>query len=162
MNSVQTLLIGLLGLLLTGCLSPSRAAEGLPVRSLARAAFSGIQDPKQEVIKDKAVWEETWARHVSKAKGAPPRPDVDFTKEMVIMAAMGRKNSGGYSIQVTSVKPVGDKLQVNITQIAPPPGAMTIQALTSPIQFVAVPRSDLEPEFKETTATAEKRPQKQL
>ena len=146
MSSFQTLLIGLAGFLLLGCVTGSHA-ETLPVRSLVKAAFSGIQDPKHEVIKDKAAWEAVWARHVANTKGAVPRPEVDFSKDMVILVAMGRQNTGGYSIQVSSVQTKGDTLEIAVTRTTPPPGTMVIQALTAPVHMVAVPRSALVPEF---------------
>jgi hypothetical protein len=146
MSSFHTLLIGLAGLLLTACLSPGQA-DNLPVRSLVKSAFSGIQDPKQEVIKDKAAWDAAWTRHLANTKGGISQPEVDFSKEMVILVAMGRQNSGGYSIQVSTVEKTIDKLQITVTRTTPPPGSMSIQALTAPIHIVAVPRSSLEPEF---------------
>lgn len=149
MSSFHTLLIGLAGLLLTGCVGVSRA-ENLPIRSLAKSAFSGIQDPKQEVIKDKAAYDALWTRHLANAKGAVTQPDVDFSKEMVILVAMGRQNTGGYAIQVSGVEVSGDKVKVTVTRTTPPPGAMALQALTAPVHIVAVPRSDLSPEFIDT------------
>jgi hypothetical protein len=146
MSSFHTLLIGLAGLLLTACLSPGHA-EDQPIRPLVKSAFSGIQDPKQEVIKDKAAWDAVWTRHLANAKGAVSQPEVDFSKEMIILVAMGRQNTGGYSIQVSSVRAVGDKLEITVTRTTPPPGSMSIQALTAPVSIVAVPRSSLEPVF---------------
>jgi PrcB C-terminal len=149
MNVIQPVLLGLTAMLLVGCAS-NAWAEPLPIRTLVKGAFSGIQEPKQEVIRDKATWEKTWAKHSASSKSAGKMPEVDFSKEMVIFVTMGRKNTGGYSIQVTKVEPMGDKLRITVSRTAPPAGAMTIQALTAPFQIVAVPKSDLSPKFVET------------
>jgi hypothetical protein len=147
MNSLlQPLSVSLTAAVLLGCLSSVRA-DSLPLRVLAKGAFSGIQEPSQQVIKDKSALEMAWAKHSSGGRGTGKLPEVDFTKEMVILVAMGRKNTGGYAIQVTKVEPVGDKLQISVQRTSPKPGSMAIQALTSPFQVVAVPKSDLTPEF---------------
>jgi hypothetical protein len=68
---------------------------------------------------------------------------------MVIAVTMGRRSTGGYSIEITRVERVGNRLRVEVTRTAPPRGAMTIQALTAPFHFVAVPASDLPVRFVE-------------
>jgi hypothetical protein len=146
MNSYPLALLSLAGLLLAGCLSAA-AAEALPIRTLAKGAFGGIQEPRQEIIQDKAAWEKVWAKHAGEGRAPGSLPEVDFSKDMVILVTMGRKNTGGYGIQITQVEPVGNKLQISVKRTNPPPGAMTIQALTAPFHMVAVPRSDLVPEF---------------
>jgi hypothetical protein len=149
MNVIQPVLLCLTAMLVVGCASDTWA-DPLPIRTLVKGAFSGIQEPKQEVIRDKTTWERTWTKHSASSKSAGKMPEIDFSKEMVIFVSLGRKNSGGYSIQVTKAEPMGDKLQITVSRTAPPAGAMTIQALTAPFQIVAVPKSDLSPEFVET------------
>src|SRR5437899_1704963 len=131
------------------CLA-ANAVEKIPVRTLAKGAFSGITTPKQEVIKDQAAWEKFWNAHHAKAKSAPKLPAVDFGKEMIIAVTMGRKNSGGYSVEITGVAAAANRLRVSVKQTLPKPGAMVITALTAPFHFVAVPKSDLPAEFVET------------
>ena len=149
MNFIQPLLLCLPAMLLLGCAS-NTWADPLPIRTLVKGAFSGIQEPTQQIIRDKTIWDKTWAKHSANSKTAGKMPEVDFSKEMVIFVTMGRKSTGGYSIQVTKVEPIGEKLRITVSRTAPPAGAMTIQALTAPFQIVAVPKSDLSPEFVET------------
>jgi hypothetical protein len=147
MSFISTVLPSLAALLLGACLCPA-AAVSLPIRTLAKGGFSGIQQPTQEFLKDKAAWEKTWARHVSGKEGQKT-PEVDFSKEMVIVVTLGRKSTGGYSIEITKVEPAGDNFRISVARKSPPAGAMTIQALTAPFHFIAVPKSDLHPEFLE-------------
>jgi hypothetical protein len=129
-----------------GCLGAAPASSD-GFHTIARGAFSGITQPTEQVIKDKAAWEALWAKHAAGAQPAEKLPQIDFPKEMVIFVAMGRKNTGGYKIQITKVEPVGDKLRISVLRSSPPPGAMAIQALTAPFDIVAVAKSDLKPEF---------------
>jgi hypothetical protein len=132
-------------------LATAGAADGgaSKIRSLAKGAFSGIQDPRQEVLRDQKKWEELWKAHAVRSNPAPRLPEVDFTKEMVIAATMGRQRTGGYTIEITGVETTDTELKISIKRTTPPPGTMAIQALTAPFHFVAVPRSDLKPVFVE-------------
>src|SRR6266511_743441 len=144
---------GLVALL--GC-ATATGADSLSVRSLAKGGFSGIQEAKQEVIKSRAAWEKLWTQHQKSAGNATPLPEVDFSKEMVIVATMGMKRTGGYSIEITGAEVAGKKVKVSVREASPSPGALTTQALTAPFHFVAVPKSDLKAEFVEVKA-AQKR-----
>jgi len=143
-------LFATLTLLLALSITEAAQAHPFPIRTIAKGAISGIQEPTQELIKDQAAWEKTWTRHATRV--LEKRPEVDFSKEMVILVALGRKNTGGYTIEVTKVEPVGDKLQITVRRKSPTPGAMTVQMVTAPFQMVAVPQSDLAPEFVEAKA----------
>ena len=121
--------------------------QSLPIRSLAKGALSGSREARQEIIRKPADWETLWGQHVTSAGAATKIPAVDFSKEMVIVATAGTQRTGGHAIEIVRVEKDDKKLRVFIKQTAPPPGAMTLQVLTAPFHFVAVPRSDLPPEF---------------
>ncbi len=141
----------LLAVLALVCIGYAEAgpAESLPIRSLAKGAFSSIQDPRQEVVKDQASWEKFWAAHTVRTRDPKRCPEVDFSKEMVIAVTLGKQRSGGYSVEITEVKPSHAKLSITVTTTKPVKGRMSIQALTAPYHLVAVPKSDLEPIFQE-------------
>jgi hypothetical protein len=128
-------------------------AGPLPLRTLAKGGFSGIQEPLQQLIKDPAHWEKVWSAHNAGRKSEQNRPEIDFTKEMVILATMGRKNTGGYSIEITKAEVSGDQLKVYVTRKTPRPGGMSLQALTAPFHMAAVPKTELKPEFVENPAS---------
>jgi len=148
MNLASSLTTCLAIVALVGC-TIATGADPITLRSLGKGGFSGIKEARQEVIKDKAAWEKLWTEHAK-----TPVPEVDFAKEMVIVATLGTKRTGGYSVEIVSAEPAGKKLRVTVKQASPPPGALAIQALTAPFHFVAVPRSDLEVEFLEPKAEA--------
>jgi hypothetical protein len=150
MSLIQSLLV-CCAVLLAGCVLPSAAAS-VPLRNLGKGASSGIKEPTEEVIRNQAAWDKFWARHAGQANA--PAPEIDFSKDMVIAVTLGRKTSGGYSIQISKVEAVGDRLKVSVVRTAPAPGAMTTQALTAPFHMVVVPQSDLKPEFVEVKPAA--------
>jgi hypothetical protein len=146
MNPALPLLVATLSIFLVSCLGAA-PAQNQGFRTLAKGAFGGIQEPTLQVIKDKAAWEKLWAKHAAGLKTVEKPPEIDFSKEMVILVAMGRQNTGGYRIQITRVEPIGGKLHISVLKTTPPPGGMSIQVLTAPFEMVAVPKSDLPPEF---------------
>ena len=152
MNVIQSLLIGLFFVCLFNCVNAND--RSLLIRSLAKGALSGIKEAKQEVIRDAAAWERFRKQHSISEQSAERIPPVDFSKEMIVAATMGTKRTGGYTIEIVRVEPAGKSLQIFVKQTSPPPGALTIQALTAPFHFVAVPKSDLKPEFVEDKPAA--------
>jgi hypothetical protein len=129
--------------------SPASAAEGpaAAVRSLAKGGFSAITETQQVVLRDAKVWEQFWRKHSPDPRTMEKMPKVDFEKEMVIAVTMGQQRTGGYLVEIASVEREDEKLKVTVRRRAPPPDSMTIQVVTSPYHFVAVPKSDLKAEF---------------
>ncbi len=126
------------------------------LRNLTKGAFSGITEARQEVITNRNAWERVWAKHAVRSSPPQKLPEIDFRKEMVIVATLGQKTTGGYAIEIVSVVEAADRLQITVKNTTPRPGAMTIQALTAPFHFVAVPRSDLKPRFIEAKSAGTK------
>jgi hypothetical protein len=111
----------------------------IELRALTKKNFSGIRTPMHLVITNQEAWEEVWALHASAQKPVPPAPQVDFSKEVVLLASLGQKNTGGYSIEITEVRPKRKKLEIIVHEIFPGDEVMTIQTLTAPIHMVACP-----------------------
>ena len=156
MNIIPTVGIGLS----LACLLHCFAADGArtpPIRSLKKGAFSGIHEPKQEVIKSADAWEKLWKQHTTAEGESEKIPAVDFSKEMVVVATMGTKRTGGYAIEIVGVEAKDKTLRISVKKTSPPPDAMTIQALTAPFHFVAVPKSNLKPEFVEVKSAEKKK-----
>ena len=154
MNVIQTVGLGLSLACLFNCVS-ANGAQSLPIRSLKKGAFSGIREVKQEIVKSADAWEKLWKQHATAAGESDKIPAVDFSKEMVVVATMGTKRSGGYTIEIVGVEARDKALKISVKKSSPPPDAMTIQALTAPFHFVAVPKSNLKPEFVEANSGAE-------
>lgn len=140
-----------------GCKSSNQEGEppqtlqsvALNMQSLAKGAFSAIQERQRKVITDEAEWKDWWTKHRANRVSPPQsqdRPEINFQNRIVLVATMGRKTTGGYSIEIKEVRPTDGTLQAYVAETSPPEGAMTIMALTAPFHVVSIPRP--KPPFK--------------
>lgn len=130
----------------------SPVVPSIEVRQIKKANFSGLMKPARRVVTNQEEWEEIWNKHAASLKPAPPIPAVDFNREVVLVAAFGRKKTGGYNIEITSIRPKGKRLEVIVQERTPADDQMTIQALTAPVHFVACPIEGGEvPQFRWVT-----------
>jgi len=107
------------------------------------------------VVRDSQAWSALWAQIVANHSPTPPVPSIDFSREMLIVAAMGTRNTGGYSIKVESVSGSSTELVATVTATSPGRSCMTTQALTAPVDIVRVPRSELPVRFVEQRSVNE-------
>jgi len=64
---------------------------------------------------------------------------VDFKKEVLVFIFAGRRNTGGYSIEVDSIKRDGKgKILAEFSIISPSMGDVVTQAITSPSMIIAI------------------------
>lgn len=137
-------------LLVSGCLS-NRGSDPVRIRRLAKGTQSGVIESRQLVIRDKPSWEKLWSDHQSGIQPSQPQPEIDFSLEMVIFVALGQQFSGGVSVEIDHVEKTSTELKAFVRRQIPPSGGMVTQALTSPFDIVAVPKSNLPSKFIEPT-----------
>ncbi len=106
------------------------------------ALVSGIHGARRQVIRDPVTWGAVWAE-IHAGQGAPPPvPDVDFTFDMVLLAAMGDRPSGGYAIRSDALFLAPDgAIITGVTSTTPGPGCATTAGITQPVDAVVVSRS---------------------
>ena len=114
--------------------------------------YSGLTESTRLVIRDASAWAEMWAR-LSTARPVPPLPTVDFNREMVVVAALGARPSGGHSIVVESASREGGSVYVTVRSEVPGSGCLLSQALTSPVDVARMPRTDDPVQFRERNVT---------
>jgi hypothetical protein len=95
--------------------------------------------PRRIIVRDGIQWPEIW-RTVTNASPSvgPARPDVDFTRDMVLIAAAGDR-PGGDEIRFDSVAPRWGGLHVVVTTQQGCRGSIGMGA---PIDVIRVPRID--------------------
>lgn len=93
-------------------------------------------------MRDAAAWRDTWTRLTARTGPPVAQPQVDWAREMVLVATLGRRRSGGYAIRIESIRREGGELVAEVTQTAPGPRCGETAALTAPADVVIVPRSD--------------------
>lgn len=131
----------------TGSISHPPTGTRIPLARLSSTPFSlsfysGIGLPERLVVRDNATWHTVWASIWSRTTPMPATPNVDFTKEMVIVAALGSRSTGGYSIVVDSATETSAGLVVWIGTSSPGARCVTTQAFTAPVDVARIQRID--------------------
>lgn len=139
------IILGLTVGLLSGC-RVGDAQTLVTIEAQWQGFFSEATEPQEWVIADPETWAAVW--HQTNP-GIPPSPvpAIDFSRSMVIGAALGQRMTGGYEVRITEIVEQAGELVVRVEQVAPPPDAMTIAALTQPFHLVQIPRSTLPVRF---------------
>jgi len=98
---------------------------------------SNVEKPEYRLIDDAKTWAEQWATIHEHMRPTPPAPEIDFQKHAVLAAFQGRRSTGGYSITIAPYE-TDDEVIAKVTHRSPPPGAITIQVLTTPFHAVVI------------------------
>jgi hypothetical protein len=109
-----------------------------------RAAYrfnSGLTEAGNFVIRDYRSWHRLWDRMVAPHGPRPPSPGVDFSRDMILVAAMGARPTGGYRIQIISVHERPAELLATVVRTSPGRRCGTIQAVTEPVDIVRMASS---------------------
>jgi hypothetical protein len=116
---------------------PSGIVLQPPELSSPNSAFT---EPTRLVVRNEEAWAEAWAAIHGPVSELPPRPVVDFTQEMILVAALGPRASGGYTVTFSAVTAAGDGLRATVQESAPGSGCVSAAVITSPVVAVRVPR----------------------
>jgi len=126
-----------------------------PKRSGPRWSFtsgSGLKERLRTVIRTREAWVEMWKRIYN---ANPPDeamallPEVDFSREMLIIAALGERPTGGYGIVVDSACKRQKELEIVVRSISHVTCGGVTQSLTQPLDIVRLPKSELPVAFAE-------------
>ena len=116
-------------------------AVSVPFVSLLEVQYSDLTQPARMVVKTAAEWEDLWSAAVSKVSPSEEVPRVDFTRRMVLVAAMGGRPTGGFDVLIRSVFEDKDNLYAVYVEVSPGTGCLTTQGFTAPVSAVSVPLS---------------------
>lgn len=110
------------------------------------------ETPFRLVIRNRDEFSDFWKRliaPVSPGQWVPSMPEFDFSKEMIIVAAMGGRPSSGYSIIIDGVCEVDGKVEVFVTSLEGVLCGAQLAVLTAPADAVRIPKTDLPVVFRE-------------
>ena len=116
---------------------------------------AGIWDELRIVIRDRETWDSVWKRICSTSDplfrnvstSLPPLPEIDFSREIIVVAAMGRRPNGGYRIIVNCARERDNRLELEVQNISPCGADYAI--MTAPVDIVRLPKTDLPVTFRE-------------
>ncbi|MCO5166182.1 MAG: protease complex subunit PrcB family protein [Planctomycetes bacterium] len=150
----------LFGLLLLG--AGAASAQEVPFQTLAHGVMGPFGAPANHVIRSQ---QQLQASGVDRL--LPPGTQIDWSREMVLAALMGTKSSGGYSIELRSVRreqmmtilpvpgpPPSFYLEARVEHRGPPPGSMVTMALTAPFHVVKLARTSERVDFVQVAPRA--------
>ena len=103
---------------------------------------SGFDTRERFVVRDSGTWATTWTRLLGSHSPRAPLPAVDFSREMIVVASMGTRSSGGYTMGVDSVFAARDTVFFHVREQSPGSRCGTTAALTSPVGLARVERTD--------------------
>ncbi len=113
----------------------TRITPGAP----ARVYYSGLRDAGRTAVFDAATFETVWQHAFKGLDPAPPVPAVDFSREFVIVAALGERSSGGYAIDVTGAALQGNVVVADVLTTSPGKTCVVTRALSQPLDIVKLP-----------------------
>jgi PrcB C-terminal len=114
---------------------------------------SSFRTQMRAVVRDAATWQLTWDEIWRGQSPMPPLPTVDFQREMIIVAALGEKPTGGYSIFLDGVLDSASGLTVQVRIVTPGARCGTTLALTQPVDVARVTRHDGQVNYAERAET---------
>jgi hypothetical protein len=130
----------------------------IPVTSFSKQGFlqnfsdfSGLREPELLVVRDSASWRQTWTRVNQPFIPQPPLPPIDFTREMVIVAAMGTQPTSASGIRIDAALSDGSRLRVEIQRRESANTCRTQSVKSQPVDIVRLPASNLPVQFVERT-----------
>lgn len=149
----RTLPIGLYLLLLlsvAACTSTDAGAQEarVPFETIVQGSYAGRTGAGEIVVEDEDDLVRVWRQSSSAEEEDRLPPQVDFRSEVVVALFMGRRNTGGYSIEVEEVIADGRRVTVIYRERSPGAGEMVTQALTSPYHLVRFQRTGMDIRFR--------------
>jgi hypothetical protein len=124
---------------------PGKAIPIIRLRSepYSFAFVSGMDRPARLMIRDAATWQAVWTQIHRGSSPLSPPPTIDFSREMVVVAALGTHSSGGYGILVDGASVVDtDGTAIAVRSISPGPDCGVTAAFTEPVDIARMQRRD--------------------
>jgi hypothetical protein len=110
------------------------ATGALEIRRIGQWTRTGIGEARRLVIRNANAWADFWAE-----LGVGDRPEVDFTRDIVVAVAAGQRPTGGHEIAVQQVSRDNAALTVEVLETSPGPNCTTSTSQTQPVDVVVIP-----------------------
>src|SRR6266699_4001500 len=127
-----------------GASPPGEPGASIPVVRLRSAPYpfafySGLDKPDRIVIRDPVTWQIVWKKIWLRDSEVPPAPAVDFSREMIVVVALGARSTGGYAILIDGANEVANGgVNVSIRSTSPL-NCLVTEAFTQPVDVARLP-----------------------
>ena len=138
---------------------PKMTGPSLPLRFGGTRELPNLgvfsEEAFRQVIKNRDEFNDLWKRLTARIppdNSVPSPPEIDFSKEMVVVAAMGQRPSSGYWIIIDGACESNGQVEVFVSNVEEPAcaGHGIFTMLTYPSDIVRLPQIDLPIVFHET------------
>lgn len=139
---------------------PEMTGPSLPLRfggtrPFPRPPINGFRSEKgfRLVIRNRDEFSDFWTRFtapIPPSNGIPPPPEIDFSKEMVVISAMGQRPSSGFWTFIDGACEVDGQVEVFVSNVEDVKCGGVFTSLTYPADAVRLPHTDLPVVFRET------------
>ncbi len=121
----------------------------LPFRTLAIGEDSPARPPGSRVFRSDdtqppAGWLEFWGTHAGSSEQAP---EVDWQRDMVVLAAVGRRLEAGDSVQVGRILPIDEGTRIEVVNRVPGDFCSPAAREGYPFHLVVAPRAEAPIQF---------------
>ena len=89
------------------------------------------------IVRDADEWNRLWTRSALRQPPEPPVLAVNWRSEMCVVAALGARPNGGYSVLIETIEAVGEYVTVVVWEIRPGPNCVTTRGISHPFHAVA-------------------------
>jgi hypothetical protein len=129
-----------------------------PKRPGPRTSFTtggGVWDQLRVVIRDRDAWLDLWKRihRPDPNRGPypepPPLPEFDFSREMIVVAAMGLRPTSSYAIIIDGAYERDNRLEVVVRSVENRKGCAAYTIITAPVDIVRLPKTERPVVFRE-------------
>ena len=127
----------------------------LPFRTV-----SGVWDQLRLVVRDRETWVDLWKRihRISpdnpnpNGGQLPPLPEIDFSRELLVVAGMGRRPRSAYAINIHAANAYerNYRLEILVRSVENRKGCGAATVMIAPIDIVRLPKTDRTVIFRET------------
>lgn len=115
----------------------------------AFSSYAGVRDPIRVVIRDSTAWRKLWDRINRPFTPAPTLPAIDFDRDMIVVAGLGNRPSGGYDVVIEGAEQDSAGIQISVRVATPASGCPVAAVTTQPIDLARVAASDQPVRFRE-------------
>jgi hypothetical protein len=103
------------------------------------AFYSGLDKSDRIVVRDPVTWQIVWKDVWRGFSEVPSPPAVDFSREMILVAALGARSTGGYGIMIDGANEAANG-GINVTiRSTSPLNCIVTEAFTQPVDIARVP-----------------------
>ena len=121
-------------------------AQTPAVATLVQGSSSGVDAPREVVVRSPAEWAALWKAHAAPQTA----PVVDFSTNVVAAVFLGTRPTAGFRVDIVGARREADVLVIEYAERAPGADSIVAQVLTAPFHIVTLPRYDGPIRFRKT------------